>query len=319
MNSHQAKQIHLPQLLERLGYTPTSIKKDGQEYWYSSPFRSEKDASFHTSYLGGKWIWKDFGDIGGTVIDFIMRYEQLNTVKEALEYLGGMYSHSQTKKAIGEQNRRKIKKEGRSFSFQQQTPNQKNAKELTFLHAKNIEHLAIIKYLQKRKIPIALAKSYLCEVHYQNTKTSKKFFAFGMKNRSNGYEIRSASDDYVFKSALIQRDITLIKGRAKNKEVINIFEGMLDFLSLLEMFQTNNLNGDSLIMHSLSSFQAAIQAIKNHQYKKVNLFLDNNKAGQEHAQKFIEHFGNSCESQSYRFAPHEDLNDALVHGKKIMK
>ena len=61
MNSHQAKQIDLPNLMSRLGYEPTAIKKGGNEYWYRSPFRSEKDASFHTSYLGGKWIWKDFG------------------------------------------------------------------------------------------------------------------------------------------------------------------------------------------------------------------------------------------------------------------
>ena len=57
MNSYQAKQLNLPDLMGRLGYEPTSIKKEGKEYWYLSPFRKEKDASVHTSFLGGKWIW----------------------------------------------------------------------------------------------------------------------------------------------------------------------------------------------------------------------------------------------------------------------
>ena len=56
MNSEQAKKLSLPDIMSRLGYEPTEITKGGAEYWYCSPFRKEKEPSFHTSYLGGKWI-----------------------------------------------------------------------------------------------------------------------------------------------------------------------------------------------------------------------------------------------------------------------
>ena len=91
MNSEQAKKLSLPDILSRLGYEPISIKRGGFEYWYASPFRKEKEASFHTSYLGGKWIWNDFADSGGTVIDFIMRHERYNRVGDALKFLDNMF------------------------------------------------------------------------------------------------------------------------------------------------------------------------------------------------------------------------------------
>ena len=318
MNSHQAKQIDLPNLLSRLGHEPITIKKNGNEYWYRSPFRSEKEASFHTSYLGGKWIWKDFGDIGGTVIDFIMRYKGLNSVREALSCLEDIYPANSLKSTSRVKNDPvKSKNQTSLFSFQQQSPPQEGKffsenRELEFLKAHQVKHPAIFSYLKNRSIPDNLTERYLREVLYRNIKTGKQFFAFGMKNQSGGYEIRAATDDYKFKSALIKRDISYIKGQQENSETVNVFEGMLDFLSLLAMLNVHNLSGDSIIMHSLSSFQSSATAIKSMKFKKVNLFLDNNKAGKEHTEKFQNHFGELVVNQSYLFEPYEDVNDALV-------
>lgn len=50
MNSEQAKQISLPDLLEQLGHIPVKTTKAGRELWYRSPFRDEKEPSFHTSF-----------------------------------------------------------------------------------------------------------------------------------------------------------------------------------------------------------------------------------------------------------------------------
>ena len=87
---------------------------------------------------------------------------------------------------------------------------------------------------------------------YRNLNNQKEYFAFGIKNESNGYEIRVASDKYAFKSALIKKDISVIKG-FKTNGVVNIFEGMTDFLSLLTMLKTDNLHGDTIIMHSVKA------------------------------------------------------------------
>jgi len=132
-----------------------------------------------------------------------------------------------------------------------------------------------------------------------------------MKNQSSGYEIRAASDEYSFKSALICRDITCVKGRGAAKTV-NLFEGMLDFLSLLVMVNVSNLSGDSIIMHSLSSYKPTIEAIKQAGYTKINSFLDNDSPGQKMTDQFRSELGAEIvNSQSFLFAPHEDLNDAL--------
>ena len=108
MNSYQAKQLNLPDLMGRLGYEPTSIKKEGKEYWYLSPFRKEKDASFHTSFLGGKWIWNDFGDRGGTVIDFVMRHENYHNVSDALLFLDKFYNQKNISIASNSERKSKV-------------------------------------------------------------------------------------------------------------------------------------------------------------------------------------------------------------------
>lgn len=310
MNSYEAKKLNLPEIMSRLGHEPISIKKNANEYWYNSPFRAEKDASFHTSYLGGKWIWNDFGDSGGTVIDFIMRHENYSMVSDALKFLDDMYGK------VGNT----IKSKPR-FSFQPQNfqnPKiQQTEKELEFLSAKPIENTLIISYLTKdRNINKETALKYLEEVRYRNLNTKKEYFAFGMKNESGGYEIRVASDKYPFKSALKQKDISLVKG-FKTNGVVNVFEGMTDFLSLLTMLKTNNLHGDSLLMHSLSSYEKTLNKIKEKQYTSVNLFLDNNKAGRDCTVKFKVDLGDIVHDQSLMFLPFVDINEMLKTDKKI--
>lgn len=99
MRADDAKRLPLDQILSSLGFSPVKSQKNGQELWYTSPFREEKDASLHISSvmhprLGEIWVWKDFGDVGGNVIDFALRYFRLpaNDVSGALarlEQFGG--------------------------------------------------------------------------------------------------------------------------------------------------------------------------------------------------------------------------------------
>jgi Toprim-like len=321
MNIKEAKKIHLPKLMAKLGYHPTSIKKDGYEYWYKSPFRKEKESSFHTSFLGGKWIWNDFGDSGGTVIDFVIRHEHLNTAGEALSYLDGVFPPNYSR------NPSRIKKnttEPTPFSFQQQDSGAVEistaSRELEFLKAHQILNPVIISYLEGRGIPESLAYRYLREVKYRNLKLNKTFFAFGMRNESGGYEIREAADRVdetgnrkkPFKSALIKRDITLIKGQQPESYTVNVFEGMTNFLSLVVMLNVSNLLGDSIVMHSVSSFQRTVIAIRSMKYNKVNTFLDNGKAGQECTRNLTKILGGIVFPQNSLFESYEDLNDALI-------
>lgn len=303
MNSIEAKKLNLPEIMSRLGYEPTSIKKGGNEYWYNSPFRAEKDASFHTSYLGGKWIWNDFGDSGGTVIDFIMQHENYLTVSEALNFLDRLYSK------VGDSIKSKP-----SFSFQQQffkSSENEDSKELEFISSSKIKNPIILKYLtEERKINKGLALRYLEEVKYRNLSNQKEYFAFGIKNESGGYEVRVASDKYPFKSSLIKKDITLLKG-FKTNGVANVFEGMTDYLSLLTMLKTNNLHGDSILMHSVNNYERTLSIIKSNGYQSINTFLDNDKSGREYTAKFKSDLGDSVTNQNEQFLPFIDINEML--------
>lgn len=309
MNSVEAKKLNLPEIMSRLGHEPIRIKNNGNEYWYNSPFRVEKDASFHTSFLGGKWIWNDFGDSGGTVIDFILKHENFgDDIPRALKYLDGLYGK------VGA-----IIKSKPSFSFQQQPSKileNNNDKELEFISANKIQNPIILKYLtEERHINKDLTHKYLEEVRYKNLTTQKEYFAFGMKNESGGYEIRVASDKYKFKSSLIEKDITLIKGFKTNR-VVNIFEGMTDFVSLLTMMKTDNLYGDSILMHSVKSYERTLSMIQKVGYNSVNTFLDNDKSGREYTAKFKSDLGDLVSNQSEQFLPFVDINEMLKSQSK---
>lgn len=303
--------------MARLGHEPVKVEKGGRELWYASPFRPEKDPSFHTSFLGGKWIWNDFGDTGGTVIDFAMRYQRHTSVKDALAWLGRMFQGHMFEKPVPRVGEEADSEQVSLFSSQQQSgaaapEDAAVARQLEFISAQPITHPAIVDYLtRERCIPMELVKQYLCEVKYRNTATGKEFFAFGMENEGGGYEIRVASSKYSFKSALKSRDITVIKGLSPERGIVNVFEGMTDFLSLLAKMNTSNLAGDSLIMHSLSSHPRAAEYLKSRDYQVINTFLDNNRPGQEGVEKFKAEFGEKLMPKSDIFAGYTDLNDWL--------
>lgn len=324
MNSSQAKQLHLPDIMARLGYQPFKTLKGGRELWYKSPFRKEAEASFITSYIGGKWIWNDFGDTGGTVIDFVMRHENYTSVKDALAFLSRMFQGHLFEKPVSNRvgELEEKKQEAPSlFSFNQQgraaASDFSESSLLEFMEAKPIHNPVIHDYLEKeRAIPSSLADRYLVEVAYRNKSNGKEYFAIGMKNESGGYEIRAASSKFSFKSALNGRDVTLIRGLSPERKAVNIFEGMMDFLSLVVMMGTKNLSGDSLILHSLSSFPKAAAMIRREGYQQIHLFLDNDKSGQEACGRFLSEFPGIVTSQSGMYAAYADLNDALVANRQ---
>ena len=88
MNSYQAKKIPLTDILSHLGYSPIRKDKGGVEWVYNSPFRNEKVPSLFVNIQ--KNVWNDFGDIGGNVLDFILRHEQTD-IRGALEFLDRLY------------------------------------------------------------------------------------------------------------------------------------------------------------------------------------------------------------------------------------
>jgi 5S rRNA maturation endonuclease (ribonuclease M5) len=313
MNAKQAKSIDFPALMSRLGYTPVKSNKGGRELWYSSPFRNEKTPSFHTSFLGGKWIWNDFGDTGGNVIDFVMRHEGLNSIKDALAFLRGIYQSNII------ENPTQIS--SNSFSFQQQAENINSItaaeKQLQFIEDLPLESEVLLSYLEKsRKINRELSQKYLKLIRYKNLKNNKCYFGFGMMNRAGGFEVRSGSDEYSFKTALIARDISIIEGEKNTKETL-VFEGMVDALAFLQMTDLLTPPYCIIIMHSVNSYKKCSDFIKSQDFQRIFTFLDNDDAGIKCEKRYKKDHGEKIISQRLKYAPYKDVNEALIAGETI--
>ena len=83
MKCEEGNKLDLVEYLFSLGFTPTKIS--GNNYWYISPLRDEKEASFKIDR--NKNVWYDHGaGKGGTVVDFVTSYFNCD-VKRALQKL----------------------------------------------------------------------------------------------------------------------------------------------------------------------------------------------------------------------------------------
>jgi len=90
MNCAEANQIDMVDYLSFIGHLPQKIC--GNDYWYLSPLRSEKHASFKVER--NKNVWYDHGiGKGGSLIDFLMEMHQYD-VREALQKLSFFLSLS---------------------------------------------------------------------------------------------------------------------------------------------------------------------------------------------------------------------------------
>src|SRR6478735_4090805 len=81
MNCDEANQIDLVDYLYLLGYQAQKIRN--QDYWYLSPFREEKAASFKVNRKRNVWYDHGLGK-GGGVIEFAVQFFNCN-VSEALQ------------------------------------------------------------------------------------------------------------------------------------------------------------------------------------------------------------------------------------------
>jgi len=79
--------------LEMLGHEVVARKKNDTDYWYLSPLREERTASFHIDRLNNEWY--DFGlATGGNPVDFLLRYYSYS-IAELLERFNASFSPHQ--------------------------------------------------------------------------------------------------------------------------------------------------------------------------------------------------------------------------------
>jgi len=294
-NCHQAKQIELVSYLNHLGFQPEKIV--GDDYWYLSPLRDEKHASFKVN--GRKNVWYDFGTgEGGDIIDFGIRYHHCS-VAQFLEQLKNSFSFHppvSPKESCGAGQKKKTR----------------------VIATAPIINPALCRYLADRRIPLDVARQYCREVHYELD--GRHYFALGFPNNSGGYELRNK----YFKGCVAPKDFRLITVGDANS--VAVFEGFFSFLSFLigerrKAPGTCSSHNNYLILNSLSFFDKCRSLMESH--NRIFLFLDRDKAG-IHATQGVLGTGPKYKDMSHEYAGYKDFNEMLIrqnqdriHSRKV--
>ncbi|MDM1094977.1 CHC2 zinc finger domain-containing protein [Myroides odoratimimus] len=316
MNCELAKQISLTDLLKKLGYTPSKTTRI--DWWYLSPFRAEKTASFKVNI--DKNVFYDHAEgFGGTTLDFVMKYNNCD-IKSALELL-----------------------KNDSFSFHQPIIVSSNIIQepiYTIQAIKPLTHPNLIRYINDRNLNLKRTQTYCKEVHY--TLNNKSYYAVGFQNELDGFELRNK---YV-KMCLGKKAVTHFDNKSAN---IVLFESWSDYISFLTLYPAAEKQYDYLIFNSVSMLNNTIikefnnscmqvlkntkikecnnyciQVLKNTKIKECNNYciqvlkytkiiccFDNDKAGDFATNKVLLAFDKVIDGR-HLYARSKDLNDYLL-------
>ncbi|TSE04399.1 MULTISPECIES: CHC2 zinc finger domain-containing protein [Aquimarina] len=308
----KAKSVDLVQLLAKEGHQPVSIRKNGGQYWYLSPFRDkERTPSFKVERGKNGYMWYDFGPgKGGNVIEFVKEYKSKYDLNDIIDYLEPYFDTDTSNiiKAI-------------PFHIDRESG-------ITIESVKPLQHPALIQYLSSRKIPKRIAtmeltplntnqiapyqvgqkpvakRSIVSEVNYMLHQNEKMYFALGFENDKGGFEIRNK----YAKLGSSPKYFTTFKG--KDHTTIEIFEGFFDFMSAIVMSKQDHLPNDVLVLNSISFIPDTIDFIQSQNYRTIITWLDT-KAND--ARKQFSSLTYQIDHRHSLYADYVDLNEWLVN------
>ncbi len=293
-----ANQIDLVNYLSSLGHKPSKI--GGNDYWYLSPLRKEKEASFKVHK--NKNVWYDHGIAkGGSMIDFVIEYYHCN-VSEALQKISLFHPQNILKNIAG----------GPPFHLPQiGVRNEEDAGEtaIKIIAAKKpITDLLLCSYLRQRKIDKSIADKYCYEVAFKVNGKERDFTAIGFKNNAGGYELRNE----FFKGSSSPKDVSYFDNNVPNK--IKVFEGFFDFLSDRTINQNQPELTNFLVLNSLAFFERSLIVMEKHQ--SIHLYLDNDTAGRK-CSSLAEKRSIKFKDESKLYQGCKDLNEWITKTEKI--
>jgi hypothetical protein len=275
----QAKAIDLVNYLKSLGFEPEKIRHN--DYWYLSPFRDEKEASFKINRRLNRWYDHGLGK-GGNLIDFGIVFYKCS-IPELLRNLSGNLSLQQPILSSLE------------ISLEQEP-------KIKIIEVTRLTSYPLLRYLEQRTIPIPIAQQFCKEVHYILNDNS--YYGIGFKNDLGGYEIRNP----YFKTTASPKGITTFENGSH--EVV-IFEGFFDYLSFKAM--TKNLpenSQDFVILNSVSFFERARPFMENHE--SIRLYFDRDETGQSYTKRALS-LSTKYKDESTLYRNYKDLNDWSVN------
>lgn len=281
----KAKNISLLDYLESKGY---QLKKAGNQY-----VLSPHDSLFINP---DKNVWKWFSkDIGGNVIDFLVKYESKTIVEAINELAGNTY-------------------EMREFTRYEPIPEDIEKGEI-ILPTKNKENKRAWSYLTKtRGIDSEIVKKLIEQGYiYENDKGGVVFISKDKENNVKFACVRSTSH------SSFKQDITNSNKEYGFKTVgksnkLFVFEAPIDLLShaTISKMQGREWQEDNRISLGGVSDKALEQFLKDNQnITEIVLFLDNDETGLKNAQKIAQKYGNDYNIKIFT-STEKDLNETLI-------
>lgn len=295
MNIEQAKSIPLAQILDKMNCQPT--RTSGYDLYYLSPHRNEKTASFHVNVSKNLWYDHGIGE-GGDGIKLVCKYLEScgvdHTVPDALRWLKNMFGFAPVIAPVNDPD----------------IPAYDGKLKVT--DVQDVEHSALVQYLESRGIPLSLAQQYLKQIKVYNRESRKSIFALGFKNDKGGYEVRNK----FFKGSTTPKYITFIRGeggKSAKPDAIHIFEGWPDYVSaIIHKRDGRKFEEDTIVLNSLSNLTKATGYIKGYGYRTAYTWMDNDQSGKE-ATANLDTFLKTEESLTHKpmnsiYAPYKDVN-----------
>jgi len=284
------RELDLTYLLEMLGHDVVSRKKNDTDYWYLSPLRNERTASFHVDRTANEWY--DFGLMaGGNPVDFLLRYHGCS-VSQLLDRMNLSFSPDQLYLHEPELH------EGRAG-----IDSKLLVKEVRPLYAYPLKN-----YLHERSIPVSVADSFCKEVSYEIG--GRTYYGIGFQNDSGGWEIRNKN----FKQSSAPKDITCLGSGAASAHV---FEGFMDFLSYQALHPYEDPRTvDFVVLNGAGLFDRALPFLEQH--SRVHLWLDRDVTGLAYRDYALS-LGDRFRDESGLYGKFKDLNDWLRNKGEVKK
>ena len=281
------KAIPIADYLHACGIKPA--KRYNGYALYHAPYREDPNASLKVDFRQN--LWHDYGTSqGGSIIDLVMKMRGCSAY-EAIAHL-----------AEGKATTLAPSSFHREAHIGQRRDEQRPNNTRCILSINEALPLHLQSYLREvRKIDLAVASPYLHHVRYEVG--GREYSAIGFPNRAGGYELR---DDKTFKGTITPKDISVIAGQANNAPLY-IFEGVMDFLSLLTMKGKEAIS-PSIVLNSVSNIHRAVAYLHEKGIDSVRAFFDNDPAGRQ-ALQAIQSTGIKVEDMSRHYSRYKDLNE----------
>ncbi len=143
-----------------------------------------------------------------------------------------------------------------------------------------LEDLALIRYLESRKIAIAVARQFLSEVFIKHPKQNRRWWALGLMNEEGGIEVRNP----FIKGYVGKQGITFIRASSSVKpKRIHLFKDCMDMLSAFTRFRAIREHADTICLNGTHNLTTAFAYITGYNYRLLNSWMDNDRPGKQAA------------------------------------